>query len=95
MNYVKRLQGMKERMWDREVAKEKLHLSRAISYDQYQRKKSVMDKSFKQKQKDFMYRGALERQTRREEQQDATVYYSLEMMNHSTPNQLPIHKVHP
>ena len=72
-----------------------MHMSRVLSNDKYERKKSSLDRSFKQRQKVNMYRNALERQTKREEEQDATVYYSLEMMNKSTPNQLPLHKMHP
>ena len=41
-------------------------MSRVMSNDKYERKKSRMDQNFKQRQKVNMYRNALERQTKRE-----------------------------
>ena len=93
--YMQRLKHLKERMTDRESEKEKQHLSSILNKEDYEKKKDVMEKSHRQRQKSVMYRNALERQTKREEDQDATVYYSLEMMHKSSPNQLPVNKINP
>lgn len=88
------LLSLREELSQRELQKNKDLHARSLSKESYEQKKRRINENYERRQKRFMPPLALERVTKRKEEEE-TVYYNLEMVHRSSPNQLQLGKVSP
>jgi hypothetical protein len=71
-------------------------LASALPKQVYDQKRRRLDESFQKRQHEQMGPIAKARATKtKEQEEERNLQYSLEMVNRSTPNQLPFNKINP
>lgn len=81
---------------ERDQEKYKAHMADSLPKDAYEKKKKILDEHYLKRQKGQMASFALARVTKmKEEEDERSINFSLEMISRSTPNQLPFHKINP